>query len=219
MRSTEKILSIISERGKKQKPLNRIYRMLYNPNLYLVAYKNIYANKGAMTTGTTTETADDMSQKKIMSIIAKLRTETYRWTPARRTYIKKQNGKQRPLGLPTWSDKLLQEVIRLILDAYYDPQFSNYSHGFRQNKGCKTALQAIAHKKTSEWRSIRWFIEGDITDCFGSIDHEILKNILREKIDDKRFLRLIENLLKSGVMEDWKYNQTLSGCPQGGARP
>jgi group II intron reverse transcriptase/maturase len=215
MRDAEKILSIISERGKNQKPLQRIYRLLYNIELWLLAYQNLYANKGAMTKGANDETADSMSIKKINTIIEKLRTETYRWTPVRRIYIKKSNGKQRPLGLPSWSDKLLQEVIRLILDAYYDCQFSNNSHGFRKNRGCKTALEAITHKKHG-WRGIRWFIEGDITQCFERLDHTILLEILSEQIDDKRFLRLITNFLRCGSLEDWKYNTTLSGCPQGG---
>jgi group II intron reverse transcriptase/maturase len=214
MRDAEKILSIISERGKNKKPLKRIYRILYNPQLYLAAYQNIYANKGALTKGANDETADGMSRTKITNIIAKLRTETYRWTPVRKTYIEKQNGKQRPLGLPSWSDKLLQEVIRMILDAYYDCQFSDKSHGFRTGKGCKTALEAITHHKRG-WKSIKWFIEADITQCFESIDHKILLQILEEKIDDKRLLRLIENFLHCGYLEDWKYNETLSGCPQG----
>ncbi|MCL2477372.1 MAG: reverse transcriptase/maturase family protein [Candidatus Bathyarchaeota archaeon] len=213
MRNTEKILSIISERGKNKKPLERIYRLLYNPQLYFTAYQNIYANKGAMTKGADEETADGMSIKKIIHIIARLRTETYRWTPVRRTYVKKRNGKLRPLGLPTWSDKLLQEVMRLILDAYYDCQFSKYSHGFRTDKGCKTALEALTYK--GGWNGIKWFVEGDISNCFGSLDHQILMNILRKNIADNRFLRLIENFLKSGYLENWKYNKTLSGCPQG----
>ena len=214
MRNAEIALSIISERGKKDKPIERIYRLLYNPELYLMAYKNIYANKGAMTKGANNETVDGMSMKKITEIIDKVKRETYQWTPVRRTYIKKKNGKLRPLGLPTWSDKLLQEVMRIILDSYYDNQFSSKSHGFRKGKGCQTALEAITHK--GKWKSVKWFIEGDIADCFGSIDHEILINILKEKIRDNRFLRLIKYLLESGYMEDWKYNKTLSGCPQGG---
>ncbi|MDR2700208.1 MAG: reverse transcriptase/maturase family protein [Nitrososphaerota archaeon] len=213
MRDTEKILSIISKRGKHKKPLQRIYRLLYNPQLYLTAYSKLYANKGALTRGITKETADGMSMKKISEIIAKLRTETYRWTPVRRTYIKKKNGKQRPLGLPTWSDKLLQEVIRMILDAYYGCQFSDKSHGFRKDRGCKSALDAVTCK--ADWKSVKWFIAGDVADCFNSIDHQILLNILSECIDDKRFLRLIENLLNCGYLEGWKYNKTMSGCPQG----
>ncbi|MDR2707538.1 MAG: maturase [Nitrososphaerota archaeon] len=213
MRDAEKILSIISERGKNQKPLERIYRLLFNEEFYLIAYQNIYANKGAITKGINNDTVDGMSIKKITAIISKLKTETYRWTPVRRTYIKKKNGKQRPLGLPSWSDKLLQEVIRIILEAYYDNQFSNHSHGFRKNRGCQTALETLAKK---DWKGIKWFIEGDVTNCFNSFDHQILMNILDEKIADKRFLRLIKNFLQSGYMEDWKYNKTLSGCPQGG---
>jgi group II intron reverse transcriptase/maturase len=215
MQKAEKVLDIISDRGKRKLPLYRIYRLLYNKELFLIAYKNIYSNNGAMTKGVTNETVDGMSIAKIDRIIGQLKREAYRFKPVRREYIKKKGSKkQRPLGLPTWSDKLLQEVIRLILNAYFDPQFSNTSHGFRSNRGCHTALDSI--RARDGWKSVRWFVEGNIRDCFGSIDHSILLGILAEKVKDNRFLRLMEQFLKSGYMEDWKYNTTLSGCPQGG---
>ncbi len=213
MRDAETILSIVRERGRKGLPLERVYRLLFNPDLYLKAYGKIYRNAGAMTPGSTEETVDGMSQAKIGAIIDALRRERYRWRPARRVYIEKKNSnKKRPLGLPTWSDKLLQEVIRLILEAYYEPRFSDRSHGFRPGRGCHTALTEI--KRT--WTGTVWFVEGDISDCFGSLDHELLLSILAEKIHDGRFLRLIANLLKAGYLEDWRFNATLSGSPQGG---
>ena len=165
-----------------------------------------------MTPGARTETVDQMSLEKIDTIIAALRYERYRWTPVRRTYIPKKNRKLRPLGLPVWSDKLLQEVIRLIMEAYYDPQFSDNSHGFRHKRGCHTALRDV----TQKGRGTKWFIEGDINACFDRIDHTVLLNILREKIHDNRFIRLISGLLDAGYLEDWKYNATYSGVPQGG---
>ena len=173
MRDAATVLEIIRERGRRGLPLERVYRCLFNPDLYLLAYGKIYRNAGAMTPGTTGETVDGMNLGKIEAIIGALRQERYRWTPVRRTYIeKKGTAKKRPLGLPTWSDKLLQEVIRLILEAYYEPQFSGRSHGFRPGRGCHTALQEIYH----QWRGTVWFIEGDITDCFrifGSFDHAV----------------------------------------------
>jgi len=153
------------------------------------------------------------------AIIEKLKTETYRWTPVRRIYKDKGKGKRRPLGLPSWSDKLLQEVIRMLLNAYFDVQFSENSHGFRPHKGCKTALEAIGCNESGGWVGTKWILEGDVSQCFESIDHQTLLDILSKSIDDKRFLRLIENYLKCGYLEDWTYHKTLSGCPQGGARP
>ena len=213
MQTAEALLEIIHERGKKGLPLERIYRHLFNPELYLRAYGKIYRNDGAMTPGASTETADGMSLGKIRVIIEALRYERYQWTPVRRIYIEKKNSsKKRPLGLPTWSDKLLQEVIRSLLEAYYEPQFSDRSHGFRTGRGCHTALDEIQR----EWRGTVWFIEGDITDCFGSLDHSVMRSILAEKICDGRFLRLIDGLLQAGYLEDWRYHETLSGAPQGG---
>lgn len=146
MRDAATVLEIIRERGRKGLPLERVYRCLFNPDLYLLAYGKIYRNAGAMTPGATSETVDGMSLAKIEAIITALRTERYRWSPARRTYIAKKNSsKKRPLGLPTWSDKLLQEVVRLLLEAYYEPQFSDRSHGFRPGRGCHTALREIQH--------------------------------------------------------------------------
>jgi group II intron reverse transcriptase/maturase len=165
-----------------------------------------------MTPGSTPETADAMSLAKIFKIIDDLRQECYRWTPVRRTHVKKKNGKLRPLGLPTWSDKLLQEVIRSILEAYYEPQFSEASHGFRPQRGCHTALSQIQHT----WKGTHWFIEGDIKACFEQLDHQVLLKILAEKIHDNRFLRLIKHLLQAGYLEEWRYHTTLSGAPQGG---
>lgn len=212
MRDTRLVLKVIHDRGKKGLPLERVYRLLFNPALFLHAYANIYPNQGAMTKGATEETVDAMSLAKIDRIIEDLRFERYRWTPVRRTHIPKANGQQRPLGIPTWSDKLLQEAMRLILAAYYEPTFSEHSHGFRPQRGCHTALQAIYRS----WKGTKWFIEGDIKGCFDNIDHSILIDLLREKIHDNRFLRLIKNLLKAGYLEDWRYNPTLSGTPQGG---
>jgi group II intron reverse transcriptase/maturase len=213
MLTAEDYLNILRDRGTRGMPLEDVYRQLFNPALYLKAYAKIAANAGALTAGVTDETVDGMSLKKIQVIIDRLRHERYRWTPVRRVYVeKKRSTKKRPLGIPTWSDKLLQEVIRLILEAYYDPQFSNHSHGFRSGRGCQTALTAIQ----ATWKGTTWFIEGDIAACFDSLDHEVLLSTLRERIHDNRFLRLLANLLKAGYLEDWRFHQTLSGSPQGG---
>jgi retron-type reverse transcriptase len=160
---------------------------LFNPQLYLLAYGRVYSNDGAMTPGATRETADGMSLDRIGAIIEAMRHERYRFCPVRRTHIPKKNGKLRPLGLPTWSDKLVGEVIRLLLEAYYEPTFSDRSHGFRPGRGCHTALREVANT----WTGTTWFVEGDISDCFGSLDHSIMIKILAEKIHDNRFLRLI----------------------------
>jgi group II intron reverse transcriptase/maturase len=213
MQTAETYLSILRQRGRRGLPLKRVYRQLFNPELYLKAYGKLYRNRGAMTPGADPETVDGMTLTKIEAIIQALRCERYRWKPTRRTYIaKKDSAKKRPLGLPTWSDKLLQEVIRMILDAYYEPQFSECSHGFRPQRGCHTALQAISQK----WQGTVWFLEGDISRCFDSLDHEVLLSILGEKIQDNRFLRLIRNLLAAGYLEEWRLHSTVSGTPQGG---
>jgi hypothetical protein len=162
MRLSETVLDMLQDRGKRGVPVTDLYRQLYNPMLYLRAYGRIYANDGAMTTGSTPETADAMTLSKITKLIDDLRHERYRWTPVRRTYVPKKNGKKRALGLPTWTDKLLQEVIRSLLEAYYEPQFSEASHGFRPQRGCHTALSQIEHT----WKATHWFIEGDIKACF-----------------------------------------------------
>ena len=212
MQSAETVLNVIRERGERELPLENIYRLLYNRNLYLRAYGRIYSNQGATTKGTTAETVDGMSLAKIDRIIDELRYERFRWTPVRRVNLPKPNGGTRPLGIPTWTDKLLQEVIRMILEAYYEPQFSDRSHGFRPGRGCHTALSNV----TTHWTGVRWFVEGDIKGCFDNIDHEVLLSVLGEKLHDNRFLNLLKYLLKAGFMEDWKYGRTLSGTPQGG---
>ncbi len=212
MRNAETVLAVVRDRGKRGLPLEDVYRQLYNPDLYLRAYGRIYSNDGAMTRGTTKETADGMSLDKIEALIAELRNERFRWTPVRRVDIPKKGGKIRPLGIPTWRDKLLQEVMRSLLEAYYEPQFSDLSHGFRPHRGCHTALTNIAYT----WTGTKWFIEGDIKGCFDNINHDVLLSILRERIHDGRFLRLVQRLLKAGYLAEWRYHPTLSGTPQGG---
>ena len=212
MQSAETVLGVLRERGRRGLPLEELYRQLFNPQLYLLAYGRIYANHGAMTPGVTQETVDGMSAGKIGRIIDVMRHERYRFTPVRRVRIPKKNGKLRPLGLPTWSDKLVGEVVRLLLEAYYEPTFSDRSHGFRPGRGCHTALREVANT----WTGTAWFVEGDIADCFGSLDHDVMIRILAEKIHDNRFLRLVRNMLTAGYLEDWRWGSTLSGAPQGG---
>jgi retron-type reverse transcriptase len=167
MQSAETVLGVLRERGRKGLPCNELYRQLWNPQLYLVAYGRIYSNQGAMTPGVTRETVDGMSLAKIDEIIEQMRHERYRFAPVRRTYIPKKNGRLRPLGMPTWSDKLVGEVVRLLLEAYYEPQFSGRSHGFRSGRGCHTALREV--EKT--WTGTTWFIESDISEFLDAWSH------------------------------------------------
>ena len=206
------VLGVLRERGRKGLPCAQLYRQMFNKSLYLLAYGNIYPDQGAMTPGACGDTADGMPEAKIDDIIGQMRHERYRFSPARRIYIPKKNGKLRPLGLPSWSDKLVGEVVRLLLEAVFEPGFSDLPHGFRKWRGCHTALRKIQET----WTGTTWFTEGDIADCSGSLDHEIMLRILAEKISDQRFLRLIRHMLKAGYLEDWQYHDTLSGCPQGG---
>jgi group II intron reverse transcriptase/maturase len=212
MQSAETVLGVLRERGRRGLPLEELYRQMFNPQLYLLAYGRIYANKGAMTPGTTQETVDGMSVRKIGRIIAAMRHERYRFRPVRRVHIPKKNGKTRPLGMPAWPDKLVGEVVRLLLEAYYEPTFSGRSHGFRPGRGCHTALREVANT----WTGTTWFVEGDIADCFGAFDQDVMVGILSEKIHDNRFLRLVRNMLTAGYLEDWRWGATLSGVPQGG---
>src|SRR5450755_4524405 len=212
MQEAEVVLGVLRERGRMGLPLTQLYRQMFDKDLYLAAYGNIYSNQGAMTPGPSQETADGMSENLIDEVIGQMRRERYRFAPARRVYIPKKNGKKRPLGLPTWSDKLVAEVVRLLLEAYYEPRFSGRSHGFRPGRGCHTALSEVV----DTWKGTHWFIEGDISDCFGSLDHEVMLAALAEKIHDGRFLRLVRHMLRAGYLEDWRWHATLSGSPQGG---
>lgn len=214
MKPTMEILTKLQENSKKNhdEVFTRLYRYLLRPDIYYVAYQHLYSNKGAGTKGVTDDTADGFSEIYIENIIEALKNEMYQPKPVRRTYIEKSNGKMRPLGLPVFTDKLIQEAIRMILEAIYEPIFSDYSHGFRPARSCHTALAQI--KK--EFTGARWFIEGDIKGCFDNINHAVLVEIINQKIKDARFLKLIRSFLKAGYMEDWKYHETYSGCPQGG---
>jgi group II intron reverse transcriptase/maturase len=213
MQTAEQILQAMQKLGEKRLPLTRIYRCLYNEDLYLAAYGKLYRNQGALTPGTDeNDTADGMSLKRIHNLIDALRLERFKFKPLRRTYLKKKSGGKRPLGLPNFSDKLVQEVLRMILQAYYEPQFCDSSHGYRPGRGCHTALAQLSKK----FQGASWFIEGDIRGCFDNIDHDVLMNILSKRIQDGRILNLIRQGLETGVMEDWHYQRTYSGTPQGG---
>jgi group II intron reverse transcriptase/maturase len=213
MRDAQTYLEIVRDRGERRLGLKRVYRNLRNKELFLRAYAKLYANQGALTPGTDPkDTVDGMSLKRIDRIIADLEAGTYRWKPSRRSYIPKKNGKLRALGMPGWRDKLLQQVIHCVLSAYYEPRFSRVSHGFRPGRGCHTALQSIM----CTWRGTKWFIEGDIRGCFDEIGHEKLLEVIGRSIKDQRLLKLLRGMLKVGYLEDWKYQQTYSGTPQGG---
>jgi group II intron reverse transcriptase/maturase len=212
MQKAEQILQAMRKMGEKRIPLTRVYRSLYSEDLFLTAYDKIARNKGALTQGTEEETVDGMSMRRIRNIIEQLRYERFRFRPSRRIQIPKRSGGSRPLSIPNFSEKLVQEALRMLLEAYYEPRFLDSSHGFRPGRGCHTALARIKRK----FIGTVWFIEGDIRGCFDNISQEVLMDILSEDIHDGRLLNLIRRCIEAGYVEDWQYNKTHSGVPQGG---
>ena len=213
MRSPERVLNSLNKHSKDSSyKFERLYRILFNEELFYVAYQKIASNGGSTTKGSDGRSIDEMSLARIETLIASLKDESYQPHPSRRVHIPKKNGKTRPLGIPAFEDKLVQEVVRMILEAIYEGHFETTSHGFRPKRSCHTALLHI--QKT--FSGAKWFIEGDIKGFFDNIDHDVLVGILRERISDDRFIRLIRKFLKAGYVEDWTFHNTYSGMPQGG---
>ncbi len=214
MKPTIEILERMKENSEKNKEevFTRLYRYLLRADLYFIAYQKLYSNNGAATEGIDRDTADGFSEAKVEKLIASLADESYCPKPSRRIYLKKPNGKRRPLGIPSFSDKLVQEVLRMVLEAVYEPIFSETSHGFRPGRSSHTALCYARYNLNGT----RWFIEGDIKGCFDNINHEVLIRCIQKKIKDARLMKLIHKFLKAGYLEDFVYHNTYSGCPQGG---
>lgn len=214
MKPTSEILERIYKNASDHKDgvYTRLYRYLLREDIYFIAYQKLYSNKGATTKGVDDDTADGFGKKYVDGLINDLKNGTYKPKPARRIYIPKANGKERPLSIPSFRDKLLQEVIRMFLEAIYEPNFSDFSHGFRPNRSCHTALKQAKIYFTGA----KWFVEGDIKGCFDNIDHDKLIEILQRKIKDSKFINIIRLMLKAGYVEAFKYHETYSGTPQGG---
>lgn len=207
-RRIESLLTL-SRSGKR---VNGLHRLMRSPYLFERAYEKVSRNEGALTPGVDGKTFDGMSLEKLAGIAKRVAEGTYRFQPVRRVYVPKENGKTRPLGIPTVEDRLVQEAVRTILEAIYEPVFLDESHGFRPGRSCHTALNLI--KKT--WTGCKWLIEVDVRGFFDNIDHDVLLGLLKKRIDDDKFIALIEGMLKAGYMEDWVYGRTYSGTPQGG---
>lgn len=213
MRNPERVLNSLSEHSKVSSyKFERLYRNLFNEEMFYVAYEHIYAKEGNMTKGSDGRTIDNMSLSRIEKLISSLKDESYQPHPSRRVYIPKKNGKTRPLGIPAFEDKLVQEVLRMILEAIYEIYFEYTSHGFRAHRSCHTALAQVQ----KSFCGAKWFIEGDIKGFFDNINHDVLIKTLRERITDDRFLRLIRKFLNAGYVENWVFHKTFSGTPQGG---
>lgn len=213
MRNPKVVLANLAGKSSEETyKYTRLYRNLYNPEFFYLAYQNIYAKPGNMTEGINHDTVDGMSLEKINNLIERLKDQTYQPNPVRRVYIPKRNGKKRPLGIPSFEDKLVQEVLRMVLESIYEGKFEDTSHGFRPERSCHTAIMQIQKR----FSGVRWFVEGDIEDFFDNIDHHIIISLLRKNIEDEKFINLIWKFLKAGYIEDWKWHKSYSGTPQGG---
>ncbi|OLR25178.1 reverse transcriptase domain-containing protein [Bacillus cereus] len=213
MQCPKVVLSNLRKKSLDEKyQYTRLYRNLYNPDFFLLAYENLSKNDGALTMGVDQRSIDGFSMEEVDRLIEMLKNKSYQPYPSKRIYIPKKNGKKRPLGIPSFCDKLVQEVIRMILEAIYESNFSNSSHAYRKEKGCHSALLEIKRTFTGS----KWFIEGDIRGFFDNIEHHILVKILRKRVADETFIDLIWKFLRAGYLDEWKFHNTYSGAPQGG---
>lgn len=228
MEPAKNILTGISKRSKQMEqntskfiPFDDLYSLLCKKSILIQALGNIQKNKGSLTPGVNSETADAISLKRIDQIIEKLKNNTFsfsrvkrKWIPKLKLYKRGEKKKNRPLGIPTFSDRIVQEAIRIILESIYEPifQIHNLNFGFRPGYGCHHCIHKI--KRLGPGTTIA--IEGDIEGAYDNVDHEILIKILEKRISDKKFLKFLNQSFKSGILDQGNKIDNISGVPQGG---
>nr|YP_009370215.1 putative reverse transcriptase/maturase [Bulboplastis apyrenoidosa]ARO90704.1 putative reverse transcriptase/maturase [Bulboplastis apyrenoidosa] len=208
----KRLLEIRKLSQKDKKWIHRdSFRILNKEEIWITAYEKLKGNKGALTPGSTPETMDGMSLERLKRLQEKVCSGKYKFKPVKLTYIPKPDGRRRPLGLSTANDKIVQEVMRMILEAIYEPVFVEESFGFRAGLGCHDALYHVENK----FRWMDYVIEGDIEQAYPTIDHRILIKILQKRIDDHRFITLVWKCLKCGVLDEEQIKWLKTGVPQG----
>lgn len=199
---------------------SRLYRQMLKPHWAWAAAQKVLSNRGSRTAGVDGKARSDYLEegerwKLVMSVLDELDNQTYRPSPVRRVYIPKPNGKMRPLGIPTLKDRIVQEMVRMLIEPIYEATFLPCSYGFRPNRSTWDAL-AETYQFLRPQRQYYTVIEGDIENCFGTIQHGLLMKQLQRRIGDAKLLALIWKMLRAGVMEDLQYSKTTEGTPQGG---
>jgi len=188
-----------------------IYSLICDPRLLELAYNNIKSKPGNMTPGVIPETLDGISSEYLVELSKSLKNESFKFKPGRKVHIEKSTGGTRILTIAPPRDKIVQESIRMILSAIYEPVFLNTSHGFRPKRSCHTALKYVYLK----FKPVCWVIEGDIAKCFDTIDHTKLMNLIENKILDRQFTKLIWKSLRAGYFEFKNIQHNIIGTPQG----
>lgn len=188
---------------------------IYNKNNILEAFKRVKKNKGAPgVDGETVEYFQSLLGDKINEIHCELKEGIYKPSPVRRTYIEKDDGTQRPLGIPTVKDRVVQQAVRNIIEPIFEPNFHPSSYGYRPNCSCQKAV-AKAERFLNKW-GLEYVVDMDLSKCFDTLNHELIIESVNEKISDGKVLRLIRAFLESGILEDGAFEETPIGSPQGG---
>lgn len=199
-------------KASEGKPIDRnLISLLCNPTLLEIAYNNIKSKQGNMTPGITPEILDGISSEWFTETANLLRSGKFQFQPSRRIQIPKASGGTRPLSIGSPKDKVVQEAMRMILEAIYEPNFSDNSHGFRPLRSCHTALKTLY----TNFRYSQWIIEGDISKCFDSFDHGKLMKLIENKISDRRFTHYINKAINTGYFEFREFKHNIAGTPQG----
>lgn len=188
---------------------------IYNKNNILEAFKLVKKNKGAPgIDGETVQNFECLLDEKINEIHCELKNGDYKPNAVRRTYIEKDDGSERPLGIPTVKDRVVQQAVRNIIEPIFEPNFHPSSYGYRPKRSCQMAV-AKAEEFANHW-GLEYVVDMDLSKCFDTLNHELIINSVNKRISDGKVLKLIEAFLQSGILEDGSFYETTIGSPQGG---
>jgi retron-type reverse transcriptase len=208
-------LGLITERaGRDPKCRFSTLAYLLNEGYLLACFRELKLNKAPGIDGVTVRQYEENLYENITDLVARLKARKYRPQPVRRVYIPKDEKSKRPLGIPIVEDKIVQMGIKKILEAIYEVDFRDISHGFRPKRSCHDALDVV--DKAIMTRPVNYIVDMDIEKFFDTVDHRWMMECLKQRISDPNLLKLIARFLKAGVMEEGKYMETDKGTPQGG---